>query len=233
MFLRAVIISEVQPIKIRAIVPEFLKKSNIPSKLDDLTLLELQKINTIKTDSGKTIFNNVEKLQELEALYEQAKQFLNANEHDDVWLIFQLLFKQDLELKEKIAKALIPQSEEEMVSEEVLTNLIELQGFFSNYRIRLLEEITNKLIDLYDKSNQFYKSGDLEKGAYIANLAHNFHRYYSVKLKSNFEAPIDEYKGAMFQECSISLDVVKDSGERNLVEATHSVIKRENELQNT
>ena len=142
------------------------------------------------------------------------------------------MFKQDLELKEKIAKALIPQTEEEMVSEEVLTNLIELQGFFSNFRIRLLEEITNRLIDLYDRSKQFYKWGDLEKGAKIANLAFNFYRYYSVKLKSNFEAPIDEYKGAMFQECSISLDVVKDSGERNLVEATHSVIKRESELQN-
>ena len=166
-------------------------------------------------------------------MYEQAKQYLEANEHDDVWLIFQLLFKQDLEFKEKIAKALMPQSEEEIVAEEVLTNLIELQGFFSNYRIRLLEEITNKLIDLYDKSNSFYTSGDLEKGAYIANLAQNFYRYYSVKLKSNFEAPVDEYKGAMFQECSISLDIVKDSGERNLVEATSSVIRRENELQNT
>lgn len=164
-------------------------------------------------------------------MFEKAKQFLDANEHDDVWLIFQLLFKQDLELKEKIAKALMPQSEEEIVSEEVLTNLIEIQGFFSNFRIRLLEEITNKLIELYDTSNSFYNSGDLEKGAYIANMAFNFYRYYSVKLKSNFEAPIDEYKGAMFQECSISLDIVKDSGERNLVEATSSVIKRESELQ--
>lgn len=194
---------------------------------------ELQKINTIKTDSGKVIFNNQEKLEELEGLFEKAKQYLEANEHDDVWLIFALLFRQDLELKEKIAKALMPQPEDEFVSEEVLTNLIEIQGFFSNFRIRLLEEITNKLIDLYDKSNSFYLSGDLEKGAYIANLAFTFYRYYSVKLKSNFEAPVDEYKGAMFQECSISLDVVKDSGERNLVEATTSVIKRENELQNS
>jgi len=199
--------------------------------LTEVTLKELQKINTIKTESGKIIFNNQEKLEELEALYEQAKNYLNLNEHDDVWLIFQLLFKQDLELKEKIAKALMPQSEDEIVSEEVLTNLIEIQGFFSNFRIRLLEEITNKLIDLYDKSNNFYNSGDLEKGAYIANLAQNFYRYYSVKLKSNFEAPVDEYKGAMFQECSISLDVVKDSGERNLVEATQSVLRKESELQ--
>jgi hypothetical protein len=193
---------------------------------------ELQKISTIKTETGKVIFNNPEKLEELEKLYEQGKQFLEANEHDDVWLIFQMLFKQDLELKERIASALMPQSEQEILSDEVLTNLIEIQGFFSNFRIRLLEEITNKLIDLYDQSNNFYNSGDLEKGAYIANLAHNFYRYYSVKLKSNFEAPIDEYKGAMFQECSISLDIVKDSGERNLVEATSSVIKRESELRN-
>ena len=219
-------------IKIRAVIPEFLKNKNVPPKLTEITLRELQKISTIKTASGKVIFNNPEKLEELEKLYEQAKQYLEANEHDDVWLIFQLLFKQDLELKERIAKALMPQSEEEIISEEVLTNLIEIQGFFSNFRIRLLEEITNRLIDLYDKSNSFYTSGDLEKGAYIANLAQNFYRYYSVKLKSNFEAPIDEYKGAMFQECSISLDVVKDSGERNLVEATTSVIKRENELKN-
>lgn len=204
----------------------------MPPKLTEITLQELQKINTIKTASGKVIFNNQEKLEELEKLFEQARQYLEANEHDDVWLIFALLFRQDLELKERIAKALMPQTEEEMISEEELTNLIEIQGFFSNFRIRLLEEITNKLIDLYDKSNSFYTSGDLEKGAYIANLAHNFYRYYSVKLKSNFEAPIDEYKGAMFQECSISLDIVKDSGERNLVEATSSVIRRENELQN-
>lgn len=204
----------------------------MPPKLTEITLQELQKINTIKTASGKVIFNNPEKLEELEKLFEQAKQYLEANEHDDVWLIFALLFRQDLELKEKIAKALMPQTEEEMISEEELTNLIEIQGFFSNFRIRLLEEITNKLIDLYDKSNSFYTSGDLEKGAYIANLAHNFYRYYSVKLKSSFEAPVDEYKGAMFQECSISLDIVKDSGERNLVEATSSVIRRENELQN-
>ena len=52
---------------------------------------------------------------------------------------FTLFFLQDLELKEKIAKALMPQSEDEFISEEVLTNLIELQGFSSNFR----DEITN------------------------------------------------------------------------------------------
>ena len=123
----------------------------------------------------------------------------------------------------------MPQSEDEFVSEEVLTNLIELQGFSSNFRIRLLEAIAHLLIDLFDKSNSFFQTGDLEKGAFLANQAQSLYNFYVVRLKK-FEAPIDDYRGAMYFETKSSLDVVKNSGDRNLAEMTNSVLQRENEL---
>lgn len=190
---------------------------------------EFLKIADIEPLTNKPIFNNQKKLDELTQIYDAAIKFLNAGEHDEVFESFSLFFEQDLELKEEIAKALMPQSHDEMVPEETLTNLIELQGFASNFRIRLLEAIAGKLIDLFDKSNNFFQSGDLEKGAVITNQAQSLYNFYTVRLK-RYEAPLDDYRGAMYHECKSSLDIVKSSGERNLAELTHSVLERESEV---
>ena len=115
----------------------------------------------------------------------------------------------------------MPQDGDEFVSEEMLTNLIELQGFSSNFRIRLLEAIATSLIKLFDKSNSFFQTGDLGNAAFGREVA-------LVRLKK-FEAPIDDYRGAMYFECKSSLDVVKNSGDRNLAEMTRSVLRAEHE----
>lgn len=123
----------------------------------------------------------------------------------------------------------MPQSDSESISENELNNLIELQGFSSNFRIRLLEAIATKLIEIFEKSNTFFQSGDLHKGGMLANKAMSMYNFYIVRLKQ-FIAPIDDYRGAMYYECVNSLDVVKNSGEKNLAEMTNSVLKKENEL---
>lgn len=217
-------------IKIRSIIPDFLRtKKNLPESITNLDKIAFMKIADIEPTSNKPIFNNQAKLEELNKIFNTATIFLDASEHDQVWEAFTLFFEQDLDLKEQIAKALMPQSDEEFISEETLTNLIELQGFSSNFRIRLLEAIAGKLIDLFDKSNMFFQTGDIEKGAIITNQAQNLYNFYTVRLKK-YEAPLDDYRGAMYFECKTSLDIVKSSGDRNLAEMTHSVINRENEV---
>ena len=204
-------------------------KKDLPENFTSQSKQLFSEISKIEPLTHKLIFNNQAKLDEYNAVYESAIKFLNAGEHDEVFEAFALFFEQDLKLKEEIARALMPQSQDEFVSEETLTNLIELQGFASNFRIRLLEGIAGKLIDLYDQSNNFFQSGNLEKGAMLTNKATSLYNFYVVRLK-RYEAPLDDYRGAMFFECKSSLDVVKASGDRNLAQMTNSVLQRESEL---
>jgi len=120
------------------------------------------------------------------------------------------------------------QEEGDTVSEEELQELIELQGFYSNFRIRLLEEVSSLLVDIYEQATKMV-SMNLDEGARLAQKAQNFFKVYTVRLK-RFEAPIDEYKGKMFMECIGTLEVVKLSGERNLKEMTDAVIAKEIEV---
>ena len=192
--------------------------------------IDLEKLAEVQSqDIDYSVFTNQDLLHELEATYNKALQRLIAEDHEDVWEIFKVLFEQDLETKESVAKALMPQADEELnISEEELGNLIELQGFYSNFRIRLLEEVSAVLVKIYDKASEVV-TYNLEEGGRLASKAANFYKFYSVRLK-HFEAPLDEYKGKMYIECTGTFDVVKISGERNLKELTQAVIIKEKEV---
>lgn len=191
--------------------------------------IDLEKLATIvPQDIDYSVFTNQTLLHELETVYNKALKSLELEDHDSVWDVFKVLFEQDLETKEKIAQALMPQEEGDTVSEEELQELIELQGFYSNFRIRLLEEVSSLLVDIYEQASKMV-SMNLNEGGRLAQKAQNFFKVYTVRLK-HFEAPIDEYKGKMFMECTGTLEVVKISGERNLKEMTEAVLAKEKEV---
>ncbi|MHA2366162.1 MAG: hypothetical protein ACXAC7_19535, partial [Candidatus Hodarchaeales archaeon] len=156
--------------KIRAFVPDFLKESKYKevrlSSLDFQKLSQVQPVKEIDYDQ----FTNQDVLKELEATYKQALKHLQKENHESVWDIFQLLFEKDLELKQEVAKALMPQNDTEILPEEELHSIIELHGFYSNFRIRLIEEISSLLVYIYDQATEMVTT-NLDEGGRLANHA--------------------------------------------------------------
>lgn len=210
--------------KIRATVPSWKKSSS--RKTIPLDIRELENLQVIPGGIDYSQFSNESLLRELEGLYLKAEELLESGENENVWDIFRLFFERDLDCKMKIARALMPESEDEILPEDELAKTIELQGFYSNFRIRIIESIVKKLIHKYDLSTNYFLNQELDEGGRLAMQAQAFYRFFTVHLKV-FEAPMDEYKGAMFYECMMALEVVKESGERNLREMTESITRAE------
>jgi hypothetical protein len=70
---------------------------------------------------------------------------------------------------------------------------------------------------------------NLDEGGRLANHAQGVYRFYTVRL-NRFEAPMDEYQGQMFMECTGALKVVNESGARNLRGMTEAIIEREKQV---
>ncbi|MHA2365973.1 MAG: hypothetical protein ACXAC7_18590 [Candidatus Hodarchaeales archaeon] len=165
----------------------------------------------------------------LEQLNEQAKQLLYDDSHSEVIKYLTFLFKHDCELKEIIAKALMPpENDDDLVDEDKLNDLIIVQGIYNLFRIQLLQAITDFIGDHYDRACNTL-AFDIEQSGVISTNARNIVRFYEVHLEK-LKVIDDSYQGNMYLSMKELYNVVYVMGEDNLTRMTQSIINYENEL---
>ena len=152
-------------------------------------------------------------MKELEEIYNEGLRLFEDENYLATWKVFKYLFENDLLLKKRILRVL-NSSNKTMVSEKELNEMIELQGFFSNFRISLLEVISKRLVNLYDDALN-YAETDIKKSSSLAIKAKYIYRYFTNKLQE-YQNSDDLHQNQMYKTSMETLTIVKESGERFL-----------------
>jgi hypothetical protein len=166
---------------------------------------------------------------EIEKLFIEAGLYLKNNEDSKVCDIFNFLFDKDAILKQKIADALTPKNENELLDEAELTRLIEIQGIYSFFRLSLINEIVLKLVTLYDQAMNFL-SIDFNQGAKYSFIARKAVQYYDMRVEKLNHMHNSPYRREMFIEIKEVYAEVNRFGESHLKRLTDQILSRENEL---
>jgi hypothetical protein len=171
-------------------------------------------------------------INELKELYIEARQYLLENNHEHVWQALKLFLEQDIYLRGLIAKALRPLETEtdEIPSEDELNFLIEYQSMaVNNFRLKLIGDITDLLIDKYDQAISIYEI-NIQYGSKIAHEASKTYEYYNCRLNEFYTTEEESIQYQLFKDIKEAFDTVKQSGEKNLAQLTAKVLDLENKL---
>lgn len=175
-----------------------------------------ESVNEIKQNTpgiNYSLFQNVDVLKELEEIYNEGLILFEEENYLATWKVFKYMYDNDLSLKKRILRVLSPENDI-LVSEKELKEMIELQGFFSNFRISLLETISTRLVNLYDEALK-YAETDFKKSSSLAIKAKDIYRYFTNKLQE-YENSDDHHQIQMYKTSMETLTIVKESGERFL-----------------
>lgn len=197
--------------------------------MEDLRSLLKKELSETATSRSLTDYHNDAFYKELEAIFSNTVNLVWQEKHTDASNVLLNFFYEDARLRQQIAHAMAPMNDAEMLPEEKLTSLIELQGFYSLFRIQLVVEVTNYVSHLYEKASHRLMVGDLEGGGIISARARNTVRFYEVKLE-RLKAPLESYQGQMFLEMKEAYNVVYQVGEENLSKIADAVVRKESDV---
>jgi hypothetical protein len=131
-------------------------------------------------------FTNQFILTELENMAKELYSHFELETHGVIWRAYEYLYISDRDLREKIAKALIPDHESitnEPIDEKELNEIIELQSFYNAVRLQLLDQITQHIISYYDNALEIIKK-DLEQGTIQYQRARILDTWYIDQLNN-------------------------------------------------
>ena len=184
--------------------------------------------HSIFSEKGKfrPSHSNWELFHELEELFISTRQLLLDNEHNHVWQQLKGFFEQDILLREQIAKELMPSSDTDYNPlNSQIDFLIEYQGMYNNFRLRLLVDIANLLVDKYDRAIYNYPI-DLQKGGKLAHEAQLLYSYYFSYIQ-DFYTEEQGFQYQIYHEAINAFNAVKISGERSVAKMTSKILELE------
>lgn len=166
--------------------------------------------------------------EELQKMYDEAITLLSQEEHEKVQEIFTFFFQNDIKLKEKLAKAFAPSNTGYVMDPEKMQSLIELQALHNSFHLNLFNQITDHLIDSFQKSLELMDKS-LEEGSKASFEAQKLVRFYEVKL-DKLMAPIETIQGSLYNDLKESYTTI--IGRRNdmISKITQKVLLKEQEL---
>jgi hypothetical protein len=167
-------------------------------------------------------------IDEINEFYEQALIWLKKEEHGNVSEIFKLIFNKDVELKDKIYKALAPQDESDMLDEDELNDLILVEGHFSLLRINLIIAITDLISGKYEDAKKFLKF-NLQESSRISTIARKTIKSYEVLLEK-LKAPDKGYRTDMYKATKEIFSRIYALEEEDMARMTQYIMSLEQDL---
>ena len=151
--------------------------------------------------------------------------------HGIIWKAFEYLYISDRDLRERIAKALVPSQDDtdEPMGEKELRELIELQSFYNAVRLQLLQNIVEHIVYYYDDAITVMKT-NLDKGAIQYQRAKVLDEWYleqlnKIKPDSSFD-PVTASDEQVQENYSIKLWVETIEVFKSVQESADSALKR-------
>lgn len=164
----------------------------------------------------------------LEALYNEAIRLLGQGDDNDVIDIFEYLFKNDIHLKERLSRAFMPQSDDDMIEPDQLGVLTEVQGTFTFHHLNLFNAITDRVIELYRAALEAFEE-NFEEGSRLVFMAQKTGRYYEVKI-DKLIAPLDTFQGALYNDLKESYKVVTSRRDDSITQIAQLVVMKETQI---
>lgn len=167
---------------------------------------------------------------ELQKMYNESMDHLQKAQHDRVQELFNYFFNNDMRLKEKLAKAFMPDEDGNVtpMDPEKMQSLIELQATYNAFHLNLFNTITDYLIEKFKEALQVMDQ-NLEEGSKISFEVQKTVRFYEVKL-DKLMAPIDTFQGSTYNDLKASYEAVTNRRNEMITQSAQKVIAKEQEL---
>ncbi|MHA2364169.1 MAG: hypothetical protein ACXAC7_09445 [Candidatus Hodarchaeales archaeon] len=193
--------------------------SSIGNSIDDSDIIG--NLNFLFKDKSEENLNS-----ELSDAFNTAGKFLDLNEHKKIWPILKEFIRNEIFLKNQIQKLLTGNLDLTEYDGKKIEKLYFIFGLFSNFRLRLLEKVTNKLTQqMTDVSKEFWLNYYLKKLQKFANSSNEVQELLYQEIKMLFENSLEiniEYSQGM-QHIVIGDNVLnKEDYELMIVKGTES-----------
>lgn len=149
----------------------------------------------------------------VQGIYSEARFALLNNNHLKVWQCYSKLSTQDKSLRgalEKMIRHNPTDSNPEVEGE--ISRILKEQGFFNKIRLKLLQDITNLLVDRYQEAS-LVLSSDVVKASELINTAQRIYEYYISNLQ-DFADTKDRFEQEIYRSGYQVLSVVYQFGQR-------------------
>ena len=167
--------------------------------------------------------------QELENSLTRGLLLLTLEKHDEVNDLFTYYFKNDMKLKEKLAKAFMPGTDGEILAPDKVQELIELQALHNSLHLNLFNAITDFLFEKFKDALDLMEKNSLEEGSKTSFEAQKLARYYEVKIEK-LMAPIETFQGSTYNDLKESYKTVIRRRNEMIEQITQKVIEKEQQL---
>ena len=174
---------------------------NLSPHLQTLTEEYIQKLTELALQASEKdrieILNLIEKFQ-------VALMYLHSNNHTQFWYLFEEFLVKEMYYREFILHVYASAEDFVRHGEQKVNVMMKKFGIYNNIRLTLLQELSNKLINLFEKASSFVYTSAAKS---ILRKANNTANFYINQFKAIRPSPLIE-KDGILENC---IDILENT----------------------